>query len=389
MKAFQLKRIPEILAGPGKIKILPELIKKYGDRAAIIVGASSFVSSQYYLEVEMDLEKAGIEVEIISSREEPKASFIDGCVEALKGKGITVVAAIGGGSVMDTGKAISAMMHLDHSVENYLDGMGTRKHDGKKLPFIAVPTTAGTGSEMTANAPLGKLGHDGYKKSLRHDNFIPDHVIIDPLLYMSCPQGTAYSSGMDAFTQLVESYLSTKSSTVTDQLSIKGMKLLLASLHRLFDHEDDHKEGLWSDMATASMLSGITLLNAGLGTVHGMASTISKYYDIAHGTICANLMLQTNVETLKTIEEDSEIHGEAMIKYGKLASLFKDFDFYRKDADFTDMLSCYMEKLDIPTMASMGFDDRYIDTIAGESGDKNNPVKLTIQAKKRILEKLL
>lgn len=389
MKAFELKKIPEILAGPGKIKILPELIRKYGNKAAIIVGASSFVSSSYYLELEMDLDKAGIEVEIISVREEPKASFIDACVETLKGKGIAVVAAIGGGSVMDTGKAISAMMDLDHSVEEYLDGMGTRKHDGKKLPFIAVPTTAGTGSEVTANAPLGKLGPDGYKKSLRHNNFIPDHVIMDPLLYMSCPRGIAYSSGMDAFSQLVESYLSTKSSTVTDQLSMKGMNLLLASLHRLFDNEDDHKEGLWSDMATASMLSGITLLNAGLGTVHGMASAISKYYNIPHGTICANLMLETNIETVKAIGIEGDNNDEAIMKYKKLASLFGDLDFYRRDAPFTDMLSCYMEKLDIPTMASMGFNDQYVDEIVKESGDKNNPVELTDDAKKRILENLL
>ena len=184
---------------------------------------------------------------------------------------------------MDAGKSISAMLTKTESIKEYLEGIGTKKHDGKKMPFVAVPTTSGTGSEATKNAVISEIGGRGFKKSLRHDNFVPDSVVIDPRLMISCPQNVTAASGMDVFSQLIEGYLSTNSSPMTDALALSGLRYIKEGLLKSYETGDDIDAR--GKVAYASYLSGVVLANAGLGTVHGFASPIGGYFDIPHGVV--------------------------------------------------------------------------------------------------------
>ena len=175
-------------------------------------------------------EKEGIEYHLIPVPAEPSPDIIDHAVKRLYNEKIMLVAGIGGGSVLDAGKAISAMAYRSESVTEFLEGIGTKDHPGTRLPFIAVPTTSGTGSEATKNSVISQIGKDGFKRSLRHDNFVPDIALIDPELTLQCPQNITAASGMDCFTQLTEAYLSDKSNEYTDALAMEGLKAIKASL---------------------------------------------------------------------------------------------------------------------------------------------------------------
>src|SRR5690606_22395692 len=208
-----------------------------------------------------------IEFRQYSVATEPTPSIVDAAVNEFGDFSPEVVVAIGGGSVLDAGKAISAMLPLKAGVREYLEGVGSRTHPGDKVPFIAVPTTSGTGSEATKNAVLSEVGERGFKRSLRHDRFVSDVAIVDPVLAVTCPKTVTATSGMDAFTQLLESYLSTAANPITDALALEGLRHVSRSLP-LAVHDPGNLSARCG-MALASYLSGITLANAGLGLVHG------------------------------------------------------------------------------------------------------------------------
>ena len=221
-------------------------------------------------------ESFGIKYHHVVVSGEPSPELIDTTVEKYRNEAVDAIVAIGGGSVLDAGKAISAMLHRTESIKEFLEGVGTIEHPGTKLPFIALPTTSGTGSEATKNAVISHVGKSGYKKSLRHDNFVPDIAIVDPRFTLSCPQNITAASGMDCFTQLIESYLSDKANEYTDALAWEGLKEIKSSLVQSYMHGNDIQAR--TGMAFASLTSGICLANAGLGVVHGFASSIGGLY---------------------------------------------------------------------------------------------------------------
>ena len=187
--SFSLASSPLVYFGAGKISVLPSVIKTFGSRILLVTGAKSFTASRYHQNLLEEFHSQGISIEHLSVSIEPTPGIVDEAVKKTVSFDPDVIVAIGGGSVMDAGKAISAMLPLGEPVKNYLEGVGTKPaHPGVKVPFIAIPTTAGTGSEAAKNAVLSETGENGYKRSLRHNNFVPNVAIIDPALSITCPQ---------------------------------------------------------------------------------------------------------------------------------------------------------------------------------------------------------
>jgi alcohol dehydrogenase class IV len=284
---------------------------------------------------------------------------------------------VGGGSVMDAGKAISAMVPVEGSIREYLEGVGDRKHPGLKIPFIAMPTTSGTGSEMTKNAVISEVGEHGFKKSLRHNNFIPELAIIDPEMMLSCPARLTAASGMDAFSQLLESYVSSMANPMTDALALQGIKQIKKYLLRVYLEGDENLEAR-AGMALAAMFSGITLAQAGLGLVHGFAAPLGGFYDIPHGVVCGSLMAPVFGATIDNLVDQPD--HPAMQKLLIVSKVFADFK-YKKDVEylqaFKEKLHHITKLLEVPMLSEYGLDESGIEKVVGQTSHKFHPVKLS------------
>ena len=386
MKSFSLARIPELIFGPGKISVLPDMIDRFGKNVLIIAGQHSFLESGHANFLFENLRQKGIHWSVYQINHEPSPADIDTAVEQYKESKPDVVVAIGGGSVIDAGKAISAMLVSPEKITTYLEVVGSQTPPGIKIPFIAVPTTSGTGSEATKNAVITEIGTNGFKSSLRHSNYIPDLAIIDPELQLNCPLRQTACSGMDAFTQLLESYLSTEANPMTDALALDGIDYINQSLiHLVKDNPADIQNR--SKMAYAAWLSGITLANAGLGTVHGFASSIGSRFEIPHGVVCGTLMAETNRITLEKLANS----GNEKYLLNKFATVGRILSTKRNGTDayfaylLIDLLIQMTEKLGIPRLSEFGISHQDLEKLAEQTSNKNNPVKLSTVDLKEIL----
>ena len=386
MDSFTLKPLPEIDFGFDSIKNLPNYVKTLGRSILLLTGAGSLKHSGNRDRVLSLLSEHDLRISLVEVDQEPSPQIIDSIVKQHTSQKIDVVIAIGGGSVVDAGKAVSAMLPVGEAVKQYLEGIGLRQPTGEKIPFIAIPTTAGTGSEATSNAVISQSGKNGFKKSLRHDRYIPDIALIDPLLMRSCPPEITAACGMDTFTQLVEAYLSTKSSPITDAIAWKGIQSVHQSLFRVYEEPDDiHGR---SQMALASLCSGIVLMNAGLGVVHGLAPALGCLFPISHGAVCGTLMAAANDITLSKLEAEQK-NSEALLKYARLGKLCsakgnKSDEYYRKS--FIQYLYYLAKALNLRKLSHFDVNASDLGQIAAASSNKNNPVVLTHEEMIRILE---
>lgn len=373
---FQFSRLPRIYFKNGMISELPGIAGAFGKEIVLVTGKSSFLKSKSANRLFHEFDRNGISYHIISVPGEPSPLDIDSAVGNLKARDICVVIGIGGGSVMDAGKAISAMMHTAGSVADYLEGVGGRDHPGTKIPFIAVPTTSGTGSEATKNAVISQIGKNGFKRSLRHENFVPDIALVDPELSLQCPREITAASGMDCFTQLTEAYLSVKASAYTDALAFEGLRELKKSLVESFVNGDNIQAR--SGMSFAALTSGICLANAGLGVVHGFASSIGGRYNVPHGLICGTLMASSNEINVKRLRAITDSTG-TLGKYVLLGKLFleedRKTDGYFIDG-FIDYLYSLSDKLALSGLKKAGVKEHDLKEICSATVCKNNPVEL-------------
>ena len=385
VKAFKFARLPEILFKNGGLSELPAVIKRFGDPVLLVTGKESFIASERGKKLLKSLKENDISFFKVSIPGEPSPSDIDEAIETCRDMSIKLVVAIGGGSVLDAGKAVSAMLTVQESVKHYLEGVGHKEHPGTKIPFIAMPTTSGTGSEASKNAVISEVGSSGFKKSLRHDNFVPDIAILDPELTLNCPVTITANSGMDCFTQLTEAFLSDKASVYTDAFAREGLKAIKSSLVKAVKNGDDLEAR--TGMSFAAFNSGVCLANAGLGTVHGFASVIGGKYDIPHGLVCGTLMApanRVNVRELRAKDPDSC----ALHKYAELGRMFLDnegqTDDYYIDG-FVDYIYRLTQDLRIPDLKDYGLLEEDVKGISEKAGNKNNPFDLSKENRMEIL----
>ncbi|HLO61174.1 MAG TPA: iron-containing alcohol dehydrogenase [Bacteroidales bacterium] len=372
---FSLIRTPRILFGSGEADRISTLISPGWKHILILTGSKSHENNPVFETIHKDLEKTGIRLGFEKIENEPSPKDIDNIARNSIYHDVDAVIAIGGGSVLDAGKAVSAMIPLNDSVLNYLEGVGHSKHPGTKKFFIAIPTTSGTGSEATSNAVLSQTGINGFKRSLRHESFVPDIALVDPRLTINCPPSITARSGMDAFTQLLESYVSVKSNSLTDAFALDGIRCVHKSLMRAFTNGDDLEAR--TDMAYAALLSGITLANAGLGLIHGFASSVGGFFEIPHGTVCGTMMGVVNRYNIKALLKQTEqtVSHRKYAETGKVLSgeAGKSIEWYLNfTANYIDELT---EKLLLKRLSEFGIQKEDIGRIAEVTDHKANPVK--------------
>ncbi|MDG4601898.1 MAG: iron-containing alcohol dehydrogenase [Defluviicoccus sp.] len=380
--AFVTARLPRILFGAGSIAKVPAEALAFGNRALIVTGERSFRAGPHWQPLLEGLARAGIAWQDLAIAGEPSPETIDAAVDRFRGEGIAVVIGIGGGSTLDAAKAIAGLLPHRHSVLEHLEGIGPeRPYPGPSLPLIAVPTTAGTGSEATKNAVLSRICRDGFKKSFRDEALIARAAIVDPDLLASCPQDIIAANGMDAFTQLLESYTSTKANVLTDALAWSGLQAFTESFFSAWAGDDRAAAGR-SGLAYAALISGICLAQTGLGAVHGLASPLGAFFPIPHGVCCGTLVAAATAVNIRALQ-DRQPDSAALAKYAAVGELIAGASGLGQSGGvqaLIETLQAWTDRLALPRLAAFGVAREDVERlVAGSRGSsmRTNPLVLT------------
>lgn len=365
LPGFSLALPGQVLFGRGRASEAAGLILEHG-RSVLMVGGRSVAFAD---RLAADLRTAGAEVMEETGQGEPTLPQIETALAALRGQRIDVVVAVGGGSVIDLGKALAGLIPQPGAVLDHLEGVGAgRPLEAAPLPFIALPTTAGTGAEATKNAVIG-VPEAGRKVSLRDPRMLPDLAIVDPALTDHCPAPVTLASGLDAVTQVIEPYLSAGANPVTDALCRDAIPRGLIALRRLMEHEDTAARDA---LCLTSVTGGIALANAGLGAVHGLAGVIGGATGIAHGVICGRLL----VPCLRANATALDAAGADMARINEVRDwIAAAFGTTPEDAFAT--FQAWINAQGLPFLPEdRGADADWARTAQGASSMKGNPVVL-------------
>jgi alcohol dehydrogenase len=366
------------------------LIKQFGHTALIVTGKRSLLEGDLWSSLMADFAAQGLDIKLQAIDGEPSPEMIDAAVRGYADAGIDVVVGLGGGSALDAAKAIAGLLRVGNSVMDYLEGVGPElPYQGPSVPFIAVPTTAGTGSEATKNAVLSAQGRDGFKKSFRDDKLVAEYALLDSALLATCPPALIAANGMDAVTQLLESYVSTKANPFTDALALSGLERARTALFHWYEQGESACEAQ-DDMLYAAWLSGVTLAQVGLGSVHGLASPLGAYFPIPHGVVCGTLLgIATQVNI--TAMQEREVDNPALARYERLAALLcqRSFDDQPSAlAALVALLNDWVERLELQRLSAYGMSEADIDHVVANcrgSSMRTNPIVLTDAEVRQIL----
>ncbi len=387
---FSVSRLPSIVFGAGVRQQLPALLAEFGTRVLLVTGRRSLRQSPAWTPLLLGLSAAGLSWQEVSVHTEPSPQWVDDAVREFGAAGIQVVLGIGGGSVLDAAKAIAGLLPHGNSVMDHLEGVGPElPYKGPSTPLIAVPTTAGTGSEATKNAVLSVQGTRGFKKSFRHALLVPQYAVIDPDLLAGCPPDLIAANGMDALTQLLESYVSSKANAFTDALALSGLGAVCAGLLPWYEQGQSAAEGR-AAMGYAALLSGITLAQVGLGSVHGLASPLGAFFPIPHGVVCGTLVASATEVNIRALRQRAAGHP-ALTKYAEIGRLFSGYDELVEAAAhqaLIDILAQWTRRMGLPRLSDYGVREQDFDNIvAGCRGSsmQTNPIVLEDREVRTIL----
>lgn len=359
---------PRVIAGPGALAEAARAACDMGSSILVVHGLSFEANGGLERLTEL-LSDGGAEAFSLVVQGEPGPELVDMAVERHRKEMVHAVIAVGGGSALDTGKAVSALIPERGTAEDYLEGLGKKKLSGYKVPFIAVPTTAGTGSEATKNAVLSKVGRDGYKRSLRHDSLVPDLAVLDPELCISTPVEVTIAGGLDALTQLLEAYLSKNATPFTDRDALTGLEYFARGYEKCIADGTDINAR--QDMLTAAYLSGSALANAGLGVVHGIAGALGGWYEIPHGVICGTLVgasldsLHAKLQKQSAVKPLEKMRRAAVILTGKSSSTPHDLCGHVKSL---------VERYGLPRLSEAGVKEQDLDRLSAMDLSKQSPL---------------
>jgi alcohol dehydrogenase class IV len=370
---FEFATAGRILFGPDSLREVPQAAKEMGRRALLVTGRSAERSASLMAE----LEAAGVSSHRFAVDGEPTVDLICRGVQQAREERCDLVIGFGGGSVIDAAKAIAALLANGGDLLDYLEVIGKGKALSRpSAPWIAIPTTAGTGTEVTRNAVLASPEHR-VKVSLRSPLMLARLAVVDPNLTVSLPPAITASTGLDALTQVIEPYVSVRSNPLTDGFCQEGMGRVSRSLRRAYLNGGD--VAARTDMAVASLMGGLALANAGLGVVHGFAAPLGGMFPAPHGAVCAALLphgMEANIRALRARAPASE----ALRRYSTIAQILTQ----KPDATAEDGVQWVKElcrDLGIPPLRSYGIDRSHLQVLVEKasraSSMKGNPLPLT------------
>ncbi|HUT30914.1 MAG TPA: iron-containing alcohol dehydrogenase [Sedimentisphaerales bacterium] len=380
---FEFATAGRIIFGSGAAQQIAPLAAKMGTRALVVTdtrveGAGAIIEQ---------LNQQGLECLTFEVDCEPTTDLIRSGAEQARRARCNLVIGIGGGSVVDTGKAIAAMLTNKGELEDYLEVVGKgRPLTEPPVPYIAVPTTAGTGAEVTRNAVLAVPEHR-VKVSMRSPLMLPRVAVVDPVLTYSMPPAVTASTGLDALTQVMEPYVSNKANPLTDGICREGLTRAARSLRRAYENGGDASAR--EDMSLASLFGGLALANAGLGAVHGFAGPLGGMIHAPHGVICARLLphvMETNVLALQARAPDSP----ALARYDQVAQILTGVATANA-SDGVAWVQGLCEVLKVPALADFGLKQQDFPAAVAKaqkaSSMKGNPIALTADELIEILTK--
>ena len=380
---FEFSTAQRVIVGPGSLREVGLIAKGLGRRALVVTGRTPGRADQL-LSI---LRDAGVATVVLAVAGEPEIETVRTGTALATDEQCDHVISIGGGAALDAGKAIAAMLTNSGDVQEYLESIGLGKTlTERPASFVAIPTTAGTGSEVTRNAVLTSPEHR-VKVSLRSPLMLPTVALVDPELTYGLPPAVTASTGMDALAQLIEPFVCSRANPATDSLCMEGMRRVACSLRKAFAGGPNDAARL--DMAIASLFGGMALANAGLGAVHGLAGPIGGMFPAAsHGAVCAVLLphvVRANVSALRRREPRSE----ALARYERVAALLTGQPRATAEAG-AEWLQRLVIDLDIPPLASHGITDEHVPDLVekagGASSMRANPIILTAGELSAILE---
>ncbi len=379
---FEFATASRIIFGQGTLKEVAPIASRMGNRALLVAGRN-IERATPLLE---SLKKTGIKIITFSVSGEPTVELTTDGVELACQNACDVVIGMGGGSVIDTAKAIAALLTNSGDIIDYLEVIGRGKPLSRPSAFcIAIPTTAGTGAEVTKNSVLS-APENKVKVSLRGHTLLPDLAVVDPELTYSMPPSLTASTGLDAFTQILESFVSVKSNPLTDAICLEGLKRTSRSLRRAFENGSD--SAAREDMAIVSLFGGLALANAKLGAIHGIAGPMGGMFPVPHGVICAHLLpfaMEVNVRALRR-----HASKEYLSRYDQIAKILTGKS-EAKAEDGIAWVHDLCDFFDIPGLSNFGITEDHFPDIVGKSKKassmKGNPVSLTDEELTEILQK--
>jgi alcohol dehydrogenase class IV len=382
---FDFATSTRILFGPGVVREVMPAAKQMGRRALLLMGRSP-ERAGFLIE---ELKTGGIGCVCWATRGEPSVSLVRQGVELARREQCDLVIAFGGGSAIDAGKAVAALLTNGGELTDYLEVIGKGQPlQNPSVPFVAVPTTAGTGSEVTRNAVLASAEHR-VKVSLRSPLMLARLAVVDPELTLELPPALTASTGLDALTQLIEPYVSSRANPLTDGFCLEGLRRVSRALRRAYQCGSDRAAREF--MSLASLLGGLALANAGLGVVHGFAAPVGGMFDAPHGAICAALLphgMAVNIRASRARAPE----GETLRRYETVARLLTG----KPDAlaeEGVEWVSQLCHELQIPPLSSYGIQQGDVPTLVEKasqaSSTKGNPITLNMDELGEVLTRAM
>jgi alcohol dehydrogenase class IV len=368
---FEFATATRIIFGNGTVSKIPQLLQGMGHNIFLVTGKNP-LRAKFLTEC---LEAEGYRLFHFQVEKEPDTEMISSGVQLARENYCDAVVGFGGGSVIDSAKAIAALVPNKGELLNYLEVIGLgKKLEEKPLPFIAIPTTAGTGAETTKNAVIHSPEHN-VKVSLRSSLMFPDVAVVDPELTVSVPPEITATTGMDALTHLLETFVSNQANPFIDMFCREGMRRISASLKKAFDKGDDLSAR--GDMAFAAMLGGMALANVKLGAVHGFAGPMGGMFPVPHGAVCAAVLPAVMDVNIRAVKEQN--HQQTLAKYDEVAQILTGNSKARA-ADGIQWAKDMVKYLKIPSLSAFGLSVAnfpiLVEKAKNASSMKGNPVLL-------------